>query len=138
MVSAFRIMPIKPSQCFLLVMKAQHPVTWKIFYFIDKYLPFGSSISCAVFQSFSDALAFLFEHKKGFVITVANYLDDFLLMAYTVTECNKLMSQFLLLCNKVECPVSQEKTEWASSLMTILGMLLNGAKRICDHSRQLS
>ena len=65
--------------------------------------------------------------QKGFVITVANYLDDFLLMAYTVTECNKLMSQFLLLCNKVECPVSQEKTEWASSLMTILGMLLNGA-----------
>ena len=54
--SAFRILAIHPKYRFLLIMKAKHPWTQELFYFIDKCLPFGSSISCAHFQRFSDAL----------------------------------------------------------------------------------
>ena len=53
---AFRIMPIKISHRKFLTMKARHPKTKKWWYFVDKCLPFGSSISCAQFQAFSDAL----------------------------------------------------------------------------------
>ena len=54
--SAFRVIPLSPK-CFpLLAMKAQHPVNKKWYYFVDKCLPFGASISCAIFQSFSNAL----------------------------------------------------------------------------------
>ena len=41
-----------------LVMMAENPETGKIQFFIDKCLPFGASISCAIFQDFSDGLKF--------------------------------------------------------------------------------
>ena len=48
---------MKVSDFMLLVMKAKHPKTGKIYYFVDKCLPFGSSISCAIFQAFSNAIS---------------------------------------------------------------------------------
>ena len=57
MSSAFRHVPMAKDQWWLLVMKAEHPTTGQICYFVDKCLPFGSSISCAIFQAISDAIA---------------------------------------------------------------------------------
>ena len=54
--SAFHLMPLSRSSFLWLIMKARHPLTGKWVYFVDKCLPFGSSISCAHFQRFSDAL----------------------------------------------------------------------------------
>ena len=51
MSAAFRQVPLKPCQFYLLVMKAADPKTGNWFYFVDKCLPFGSSISCSIFQS---------------------------------------------------------------------------------------
>ena len=47
--SAFRNLGMKKSQFSLLVMKAKSPLDGKIYFFIDKCLPFGASISCAHF-----------------------------------------------------------------------------------------
>ena len=52
---AFRLVPLQKSCWYLLVMMAEHPVTKEKWYFVDKCLPFGASISCAIFQKFSDA-----------------------------------------------------------------------------------
>ena len=52
LISAFRLLPIKISQRHLLLLTARHPVTQIWYYFVDKCLPFGSSISCAHFQLF--------------------------------------------------------------------------------------
>ena len=80
--SAFRLLPVLVKQRFLLIIMAIHPISKDKFYFIDLCLPFGASISCALFQSFSDALA----HIAGFKIStgkierpvaITNYLDDF-------------------------------------------------------------
>ena len=70
-----------------MVMKATNPVSNKTFYFVDKCLPFGSSISCAIFQAVSDAIAFLvqFRTKKANV----NYLDDYLFAAALKRECDR-------------------------------------------------
>ena len=49
MKSAFRNLPILVSDFMLLVMKAENPLYGKIYFFMDKCLPFGASISCAIF-----------------------------------------------------------------------------------------
>ena len=80
LLSAFRQVPCKPDSWKWLLLKAENPVTNKIQFFVDKCLPFGSSISCSHFQAFSDALAHIFEYLMGNNrrVRVTNYLDDFL------------------------------------------------------------
>ena len=48
--SAFRLVPLKKSCWRWLVMKARDPNTEEWSYFVNKCLPFGASISCAIFQ----------------------------------------------------------------------------------------
>ena len=80
LVSAFRILPLKISNFKWLVLKAVDPKTGRACYFVDKCLLFGASISCALFQEFSNAL----QHITEFVINgntkkiLTNYVDDFL------------------------------------------------------------
>ena len=113
-------------------MKAQDPETGKEFFFVDKCLPFGASISCAVFQAFSDALAHIMKHwtqgnpalRDQCLLT--NYLDDFLFIAYTEEPCNAFVKLFLKLCKMIACPIVEEKTEWACPRIVFLGILLDG------------
>ena len=57
MKSAFRNLPMSKLDYMLLIMKATNPLDGKTYYFVDKCLPFGASISCSVFQDFSNAVA---------------------------------------------------------------------------------
>ena len=57
--SAFRVLPIRIDQRRWLLMMCKNALTGEKMYFVDKCLPFGASISCALFQKFSDALQFL-------------------------------------------------------------------------------
>ena len=111
-------------------MMAPHPETGQLWYFIDMCLPFGASISCARFQAFSDALKHITEVKLarllGYPLAITNYLDDFLFIALTLQMCNRSMEVFLEVCQKIGCPISQDKTEWATQLIVFLGILLNG------------
>ena len=127
---AFRLVPLLPSQYRWLVLKAQDPVTGEMFYFVDKCLPFGVSISCAIFQAFLDALAHIMkvwmseERKNPDCLT--NYLDDFLFLAYTKLLCDQLVHRFLQLCKLVGCPIAKEKTKWGMMRIIFLGILLDG------------
>ena len=80
--SAFRVLPGQVSEFWLVIMKAEHPASGKVYYFIDKSMPFGASISCSNFQHFSNALKHLVERLKGIERTVTNYLDDFFVPAF--------------------------------------------------------
>ena len=51
MISAFSVVPSKPCQCFLFIMKATNPENKKTYFFVDKCISFGSSINCAIFQT---------------------------------------------------------------------------------------
>ena len=91
--AAFRNLGIKPEHWQLLVMKAQSPIDGQWYYFIDKCLPSGSSISCSHFQAVSDAVAYIvryFSTKK-----VTNYLDDFLFVALLKLICDQQVEIFL-------------------------------------------
>ena len=131
--NAFRILPVKILQHCLLVIKMKHPSTKELLYFIDKCLPFGASISCTLFQEFSDALKFLMEWRIERVfqmyIPITNYLDDFLFVVVTLLQCNQQVHIFLDICARIGCPISEEKTEWSSYeqiIIIFLGILLNG------------
>ena len=85
MTSAFRQVPLRKDQWYLLVMRAPHPSSNKIYYFVDKCLPFGSSISCAIFQAISNAVAYVVAYRAR--KPNVNYLDDFLFVAYLKSIC---------------------------------------------------
>ena len=126
--SAFRNLGLNP-QCFrFLIMKARSPLDNQWYYFIDKCLPFGASISCALFQEFSNAVAHIvrFKTKKELV----NYLDDYLFAAFCKWLCNSQIDTFLAVCEQIKFPVSMEKTYWASSKLTFLGLLIDAVNQL--------
>ena len=82
---AFRHLGIRPEDWKYLIMKAESPIDGKIYYFIDKCLPFGASISCSHFQAFSDAIAHIVRKKSG--KDNVNYLNDFLFIALLKALC---------------------------------------------------
>ena len=90
MLMAFRNVPMnKKSWCYLML-KATHPVTGKTFYFIDKCLSFGASISCAIFQAFSDAVAHLVKFRTN--RPLVNYLDGYFFAALCKVICDGQVS----------------------------------------------
>ena len=121
--NAFRHLPIAKKFWKFLVMKALSPIDGKWYYFVDKCLPFGASISCAAFQAFSDALAHIVKAKTG--KDNVNYLDDFLFVALLKALCNLQVEMFIKICNLISFPVSLEKTFWATRKLVFLGLLID-------------
>ena len=81
MSAAFRNLGIKKEHWPYLVMMAESPIDGKIYYFVDKCLPFGASISCAHFQAFSDAIAYLMLKRTN--KEAINYL-----MTFSLQRCS--------------------------------------------------
>ena len=109
-------------------MKAEHPITRETKFFVDKCLPFGSSISCAIFQAVSDAIAWIVERKTG--KPNVNYLDDYLFAAALKALCDRQIQTFLEVCERIRFPVALEKTFWGEPMMIFLGMLLDSNRQI--------
>ena len=65
MKSAFRNLGIRKRDWKFLVMKATNPLDGQTYYFVDKCLPFGASISCSHFQRFSDAIKDIVQYKTN-------------------------------------------------------------------------
>ena len=123
MSSAFRHLGILKKHWPLLVMKARNPIDKQWYFFVDKCLPFGSSISCAHFQEFSNGIAHIvrFRTKQDLV----NYLDDFFFAALLKLICDGQVETFLQVCKAVNFPVNLEKTFWGSTRIVFLGLLLD-------------
>ena len=132
--SAFRVLPILPRQRKFLAMMAKHPETRVEYFFIDMCLPFGASISCALYQEFSNALRAIAEHRLGMLmimpVMITNYLDDFLFIVLCVALCNGAVHELITICSIINCPLSLEKTEYAESYKVFLGVLMNGKDKV--------
>ena len=123
MTTAFRHVPLRIQDWPLLILKATHPDTGRIYYFVDKCLPFGAVISCKIFQSFSNSIAYLVSYRTK--APCLNYLDDFFFAAMLRMICNSQVNVFLQLCKQINFPVSLEKTYWGTKLLIFLGLLLD-------------
>ena len=123
MKSAFRNLGIKKSHWRFLVMKATSPLDGKTYYFVDKCLPFGASISCSHFQHFSNAVKHIVQWRTK--SNAINYLDDYLFAALQKMICNNQVRTFLEICDLISFPVSLEKTFWATTKLVLLGLLID-------------
>ena len=119
---AFRNIPLDRQSWRYLILKARDPMIKKWYYFIDKCLPFRSSISCALFQEFSDSVAHIVKVKTG--KRNVNYLDDFFFAALMKLWCDWQLRQFLEVCKEINFPVSLEKTFWGTQMLVFLGLLI--------------
>ena len=126
--SAFRHVPMSKDSWPLLVMMAVCPLNNKIYYFVDKCLPFGSSISCSYFQKISDAIAAIVRHKTK--KDTVNYLDDFFFAAILKYLCDQQIEIFVQVCKDIKFPVTVEKTFWGSGTLVFLGLLLDMVKQL--------
>ena len=120
---AFRNIPLKIVDFKFLVLKAEHQETGNVWYFVDKCLPFGSSISCKIFQEISNSIAFLVSLRMK--RPTLNYLDDYFFVEMLKRLCDWQVQQFLNVCDEINFPVSLEKTHWGSQLLVFLGFLLD-------------
>ena len=68
--SAFRIAPIKFKHIRCLGIKFEGQ------YFVDITLPFGSAISCAIFEDIATLVHWIFKQCTG--VSFVHYLDDYL------------------------------------------------------------
>ena len=123
MTSAFRHFCIRKEHWKYLVMKAKSPLDGRTYYFVDKCMPFGASISCAHFQAFSDAISFIVEKKNG--VENINYLDDFFFVALFKSICDSHIRTFIQVCENINFPVSMEKTFWGTTRLSFLGLIID-------------
>ncbi len=121
--AAFRQLLIRPQDWPLLVMKMKSPESGRVCYFVDLHLPFGSSMSCSIFQRFSNALAWIIQTCSG--RKNINYLDDFLFADCTKRGADNQIMLFHGVCSDINLPVSIEKTEWGTTVQIFLGLLLD-------------
>ena len=130
MSTAFRNLGILREHWKYLIMQCKSPLDGKIYFFIDKCLAFGSSISCKHFQDFSDSIAHIVHHRSNAPEKpLVNYLDDYIFIAFLSAVCNGLMKIFLEVCSMINFPVSKEKTVWATTKLVFLGMLLDSEEQ---------
>ena len=123
MKSAFRNVPLRVLDFCLLLMKAENPADGKTYFFVDKCLLFGSSISCVIFQTFSDAVSFIVTWKTKH--DNLNYLDDFLFVSFLKQACDQQLEEFIRICGEINFPVVMEKTMFGATLIVFLGLLIN-------------
>ena len=106
-----------------LVMKAKSPFNGRWYYFFDKCLAFGASISCAHYQKVSDAITHIVQYNTN--KETINYLDDNFFCALFKLLCDSQINVFLKVCSRIGMPISLEKTTWGSTLMVSLGFLID-------------
>ena len=117
--SAFRLLPINPSDFELLGFQLGD------YFFYDKCLPFGCSISCATFEKFSSFLEWVVKSQAGHE-NVDHYLDDFLFAGEKNSlSCASTMNIFNNICSELGVPIAHDKTIWPTPKLTYVGLVID-------------
>ena len=124
----FRNLPISRLDFILLIMKATNPEDVKTYYFVDKCLPFGASISYSLFKEFFNAVAHIFTYHTG--KKTMNYLGGKYFVTLLKSLCDGQISAFLEIYHLICFPVSLEKTEWGTPSIVFLGFLIDSINQI--------
>lgn len=116
--SAFRIIPINPSDYNLLGMK------WKGKFYYDRCMPMGCSSSCKTFETLSSAVEWIARQKLK-IDLIIHLLDDFLILAPTFELCKQQLGIFTHLCSYLGIPIAPEKTHGPSRVLSFAGIELD-------------
>ena len=121
--AAFQNLCISCKYWRYLVMKAKNPIDQRWYYFFDKCLAFGASISCSHYQKVSNAVTHILKYRTN--KDSVNYLDDNFFVQLIKSLCDHQVEEFLKICNLIGLPISIDKTFWGSTLMIFLGFLID-------------
>lgn len=123
--SAFRLLPVHPDSFRLL------GCTWEGAYYVDRCLPMGCSISCALFETFSSFLEWAVRDVTG-INSVIHYLDDFLCVGPAGSNiCAVLLGTLQHLADRFGVPLAPEKTEGPTVTITFLGIEIDSMRMEC-------
>lgn len=117
--SAFRLLPVSRGDFDLLGFRFQGK------YYFDKMLPFGSSVSCVLFDKFASFLHWLTQRysQNNFII---HYLDDFLFCGSSYSSnCHHSLQVFRTICSDIGVPIAYEKKVEPTHVLTFLGSELD-------------
>ena len=116
--SAFRLVPVHPSQYHLLGFK------WDGLYYHDKCLAMGGASSCQIFEAFSTSIEWILENKLK-TNKVHHILDDFLFVNKSHNSCLFDLQRFESLCENLGVPINKDKTEGPATTLTFAGIELD-------------
>ena len=120
--SAFKLAPIryKDLECLGIFFEGE--------FYVDLTLPFGSSISCAIFEDISTLTHWIFEQqmKKPFL----HYLDDYFMCFRTLQHCWIAYNGMQAVAGDIGLPLSPEKMVPPTQCITFLSMGLDSIKMI--------
>lgn len=121
--NAFRSVKIHPSNFKATGLKWRFGSDKHYTYMVDQRLPFGASRSPQIFnritQSVRDIMA-----SRGYS-TVICYLDDFLIVAKTYSECQQALNELLKLLRELGFQINYHKIDGPSQALVFLGLTLN-------------
>jgi hypothetical protein len=122
---------IKSAFCLLRIFPGDFDQLGFVFqdkYYFDKCLPFGASISCALFEKFSTALHWFTEIRSDSP-NILHYLDDFLFGGDANTSrCHETLKTFQEVCKSWGVPLADDKTVEPVEVLTFLGVELDTIK----------
>ena len=122
---AYRLIPLHHSDHPLMGFKLNNS------YYYDMCLPMGCRSSCAIFETFSDAIVDILQvHFK--VKHVVKILDDFLFLAPTHLECSQALQKFRLLAKYSILPIAEHKTFGPATSIEFLGIIIDTVKQECS------
>ena len=117
--SAFRLLLVNPADFDLMGIKFDG------FFYVDKCLPMGCSLSCKLFETFSTFLQWVVESQSG-LNSIDHYLDDFIFMgADGSNNCSLLMSTFEKVCKELGVPIAKNKTVGPTTILPFLGYIID-------------
>ncbi|VDH91303.1 Hypothetical predicted protein [Mytilus galloprovincialis] len=117
--SAFRLLIVNPADFDLMGIK------FNGYYFVDKALAMGCSLSCKLFNTFANFLQWVVERQSG-LNSIDHYLDDFIFMgAENTNDCLVLMDTFTNVCNELGVPIAENKTMGPTTVLPFLGFLID-------------
>lgn len=95
------------------------------YFFYDKCLPMGCSLSCYYFEVFATFLQWVISYESGHS-GIINYLDDFLFIGPSDSVvCSLLLRLFFLISKFFGIPLAIEKTVSPSPIIEFLGIKMN-------------
>ena len=115
--SAFHNVPMQFQDLNLLGIKVQGKL------FINCALPFGASISCAIFEDVSTLIYWIAEKRacQKFI----HYLDDLFMVHYISQVCSNTMQVLKDVSQEIKMPIVPEKSEGSSTIVEFLGLTLD-------------
>ncbi|XP_053575778.1 uncharacterized protein LOC128665045 [Bombina bombina] len=100
-------------------------------YYVDRCLPMGCSLSCALFEAFSSFLHWVVASEVG-SDPIAHYLDDFLIVGRAGSDdCLSTMNIMRSVMRHFGVPLAEDKTQGPASCLVFLGIEIDTQARLC-------